>query len=62
MAVNYSGELLEIAFNPFFFLDILKHSKDELVRLGISDSYNPGIITDSTRSLFVIMPMRLHDD
>ncbi|EPP36758.1 DNA polymerase III beta subunit, C-terminal domain protein, partial [Chlamydia psittaci 84-8471/1] len=47
MAVNYSGELLEIAFNPFFFLDILKHSKDELVRLGISDSYNPGIITDS---------------
>ncbi|WP_201457143.1 DNA polymerase III subunit beta [Chlamydia sp. 17-3921] len=62
MAVNYSGELLEIAFNPFFFLDILKHSKDELVSLGISDSYNPGIITDSTRSLFVIMPMRLHDD
>ncbi|AHK63119.1 DNA polymerase III subunit beta [Chlamydia avium 10DC88] len=62
MAVNYSGELLEIAFNPFFFLDILKHSKDELVNLGISDSYNPGIITDSTRSLFVIMPMRLHDD
>lgn len=62
MAVNYTGDLLEIAFNPFFFLDILKHSKDELVSLGISDSYNPGIITDSTRSLFVIMPMRLHDD
>ncbi|AAD18487.1 DNA polymerase III subunit beta [Chlamydia pneumoniae] len=62
MAVNYSGELLEIAFNPFFFLDILKHSKDELVSLGISDSYNPGIITDSASGLFVIMPMRLHDD
>ncbi|CRH69839.1 DNA polymerase III subunit beta [Chlamydia trachomatis] len=62
MAVNYTGETLEIAFNPFFFLDILKHSRDELVQLGISDSYNPGIITDSTRSLFVIMPMRLHDD
>ncbi|ANH79083.1 DNA polymerase III subunit beta [Candidatus Chlamydia sanziniae] len=62
MTVNYSGEPLEIAFNPFFFLDILKHSKDELVHLGVSDSYNPGIITDSTCSLFVIMPMRLHDD
>ncbi len=62
MAVNYDGDRLDIAFNPFFFLDILKHSKDELVCLGISDSYNPGIITDSTSSLFVIMPMRLHDD
>lgn len=62
MAVNYTGPLLEIAFNPFFFLDILKHSKDEIVSLGISDSYNPGMITDSTRGLFIIMPMRLHDD
>lgn len=62
MVVDYSDNILEIAFNPFFFLDILKHSKDELVCLGISDPYNPGIITDSTRSLFVIMPMRLHDD
>ncbi len=62
MAVNYEGDKLEIAFNPFFFLDILKHSKDESVSLGISDSYNPGVITDSTRSLFIIMPMRLHDD
>lgn len=62
MPVNYEGHKLDIAFNPFFFLDILKHSKDESVKLGISDSYNPGIITDSTRSLFIIMPMRLHDD
>lgn len=62
MPANYEGEKLDIAFNPFFFLDILKHSKDESVKLGISDSYNPGIITDSTRSLFIIMPMRLHDD
>ncbi|MEG0037109.1 MAG: DNA polymerase III subunit beta [Victivallaceae bacterium] len=62
MPVNYEGGKLEIAFNPFFFLDILKHSKDQSVKLGISDSYNPGVITDSTRSLFIIMPMRLHDD
>lgn len=62
MPVNYTGEKIEIAFNPFFFLDILRHSKDETVTLGISDSYNPGIITDSTNSLFIIMPMRLNDD
>lgn len=62
MPVNYAGKKLEIAFNPFFFLDILRHSKDETVNLGVSDSYNPGIITDSTESLFIIMPMRLNDD
>lgn len=62
MPVNYDGDRLDIAFNPFFFLDILKHSKDQSLKLGISDSYNPGVITDSTDSLFIIMPMRLHDD
>jgi DNA polymerase III subunit beta len=62
MPVNYSESKLEIAFNPFFFLDILRHSRDETVTLGISDAYNPGIITDSTNSLFIIMPMRLNDD
>lgn len=61
MVVDYSGEPLDIAFNPAFFLDILKHSKDELVCLGLSDPYNPGIITDSTRSFFVVMPMRLNE-
>jgi len=62
MPVNYKGEKLEIAFNPFFFLDILKHSRDETVLLGVSDPFNPGVITDSTESLFIIMPMRLNED
>ncbi len=62
MPVNYEGERLEIAFNPFYFLDILRHTHDETVTLGVSDPYNPGIITDSTPSLFVIMPMRLYND
>ncbi len=62
MPVNYAGEKLEIAFNPHFFLDILRHSKEETVTLRLSDPYNPGMITDSTPSLFVIMPMRLNND
>lgn len=59
MPVDYIGPSLEIAFNPFFFLDILRHSKDETVRFGLNDAHNPGIITDSSNALFVIMPMRL---
>ena len=59
MPANYSGPKLEIAFNPHFFLDILRHSKDETVHFHVTDSYNPGLITDSTSAQFVIMPMRL---
>ncbi len=59
MPVNYAGEPLHIAFNPVYFLDILRHSKDETVNFTITDSYNPGLITDSTTAQFVIMPMRL---
>ncbi|MCK4935061.1 MAG: DNA polymerase III subunit beta [Simkaniaceae bacterium] len=59
MPVDYSGDRLEVAFNPHFFLDILRHCKDETVSLGISNPFDPGLITDSSDALFVIMPMRL---
>lgn len=61
MPVDYSGPKIDIAFNPFFFLDILRHSKDETISFGLNDAHNPGIVTDSTNALFVIMPMRLND-
>lgn len=70
MPVNYQGPKLEIAFNPGFFIDILRHCKQEIVTLGLTDPYNPGILTDGDNltqlphvsPLFVIMPMRLSED
>ena len=68
MPVNYHGEKLEIAFNPNFFLDILRHCKKETVSIGVTDPFNPGIITDqdtlssNSTPLFVLMPMRLNED
>lgn len=59
MPVNWNGPKLEIAFNPFYLLDILRHTKDETVQFEVSDSYNPGLVTDSSKAEFVIMPMRL---
>lgn len=59
MPLDYSGETFEIAFNPFFFHDILRHSKDETVDFSITTPHNPGLISDSTTAFFVIMPMRL---
>lgn len=69
MPVNYQGENLDIAFNPLFFLDILRHTKQETVLMGVMDPYTPGIIVDSgeftltskPHSLFVLMPMRLNE-
>lgn len=71
MPANYHGPKLEVAFNPNFFLDILRHSKGETVKMGVTDAYNPGIITDkeedvpmvqASSPLFVLMPMRLNED
>lgn len=69
MPVNYHGKRLEIAFNPGFFLDILRHCRGETVCLAITDAYNPGVITeDSDKAvsvaspLFVLMPMRLNNE
>jgi len=71
MPANYHGPKLEIAFNPNFFLDILRHSKGETVKMGITDAYNPGVITDkdeaptltaSPSPLFVLMPVRLNEE
>lgn len=70
MAVNYRGGPLEIAFNPGYFLDILRHIKSETVHMGVVDAFNPGVITEGDAEagsapwpspLFVLMPMRLTD-
>lgn len=71
MPVNYQGDKFDIAFNPTYFLDILRHCKKERVLLGLDDSYNPGVITDQEEPplltqgplpLYVLMPMRLSEE
>ncbi len=59
MPVDYHNEDFEIAFNPHFFLDILRHCKGEVVTLSLTNSYNPGLIADNSHATFVLMPMRL---
>ena len=59
MPVNFGGEKLEIAFNPHYFLEALRHTRDETVQFSVTGPYNPGLITDTTNALFVLMPMRL---
>ncbi len=59
MPIHYAGPPLDIAFNPLYFLDIIRHILSELLYFEATDSYSPGLITDSTSARFVLMPMRL---
>ena len=59
MPIDYSGSPLEIAFNPYFFYDMLRHSKDETIFFSLTNSHLPGLMKDSSTALYVIMPMRL---
>ncbi len=70
MPVNYRGPEFQIAFSPSFFLDALRHTTEETVTLGLTDSFNPGVLTDQETAsqhphgaspLFVVMPMRVHN-
>lgn len=70
MPVNYRGPEFQIAFSPGFFLDALRNSQGETVTLGLTDSYNPGVITDKEGALqhphgasplYVVMPMRVQN-
>lgn len=72
MPVNYQGQKLDIAFNPSYFLDVLRHSKEETLEMGLIDGFNPGVLTErrapkpeeivKPSPLFVVMPMRLNDE
>ena len=64
MPVEYQGEAVEIAFNPDFVLDVLRHIESEKVCLTLKDSANPGLLKPYADGpvdnyINVIMPIRI---
>lgn len=70
MPVDYQGEPLEIAFSPQSLLEIIRHCKGNNILIGLTDAYNPFVITDPQDSrktqdtnrdtpFFILMPMAL---
>lgn len=64
LEVDYAGESVEIAFNPDFVLDVLKHISEEKTCLVLKDGMSPGVIkpyTEGPRDLYVnvVMPIRI---
>ena len=64
MDAEYDGENIEIAFNPDFMHDVLRHVESEKVCLALKDGANPGILKPYTEApednyINVIMPIRI---
>lgn len=61
IAVDYKGESLQIAYNPEFVVDVLKHIDSPEIILELSNPLSPGVIKPAQDGeyLCVIMPMRV---
>ncbi len=60
MEIEYSGPEIQIAFNPYYLIDVLKAvDEEEKINLQLIDSGSPGLLKVGERFLCVIMPMKL---
>lgn len=59
LPIKYSGEKIEINFNPVYILEALKAIDDDEVKIELKDGHCPGVIRCSIPYLYVIMPLRI---
>ncbi|HEX4293361.1 MAG TPA: DNA polymerase III subunit beta [Rhizomicrobium sp.] len=61
LGANYSAATIEIGFNARYLLDITGQIEGKEVRFLLSDAGSPTIIedTEDSRTLYVLMPMRV---
>jgi len=61
MEIEYSGEEIEIGYNPAYVVDVLTNLGSKKTRFALTNALNPGVIRsdDSEEYLAVIMPMRI---
>jgi DNA polymerase-3 subunit beta len=61
MGIKFSGDPIEVAFNPKYFIDILNVMDEEKIVLYIEDNEKPCMLEAENNKQFitVIMPMRI---
>ena len=64
LPIEYAGDVVEIAFNPDFVLDVLRRMETEQVALVVKDAMSPGILkpcSDAPDDTYinVVMPIRI---
>ena len=58
-AVEYSGEPMEIGFNPIFIKDVLNVIGSDKFTLSLGERTSPGIISAGEDYLYVVMPVNI---
>jgi DNA polymerase-3 subunit beta len=59
MAIDYSGEQIEIGFNPQFFVDVLRVISTKEFELELGEADRPGLIKSGKDFIYVLMPISL---
>lgn len=59
MPVRFSGEPLEIGFNPVFLTDILRVIREEEIAFEMKDHNRPGVVRSGSDFSYVVMPVNL---
>ena len=61
LPIDYKGDEFQVAFNPQFVMDALKHVDTDKVTLGMTTPVNPTLVepVGGGDYRFVVMPMRL---
>ncbi len=59
VAIDYSGEPIEIGFNPQFLSDGLRVIKEAEFEMELGQSDTPGVIKSGANFLYVLMPINL---
>jgi len=59
MAVDYSGEPIEIGFNPQFLIDVLRVIGADTFELHLGQPDRPGLIKSGSNFLYIVMPVNL---
>lgn len=57
--IKYSGEDIEIIFNPHYIIDILKPMVDDTVVIKLEDGHSSAVFNTSEVSFCVLMPLRI---
>lgn len=58
LPVKFSGAEINVAFNPEYLMDPLKHLLCDEVALEVTDNLSPGVIRCEVPFLYVLMPVR----
>ncbi len=61
LPIDFDGEEFQVAFNPQFVMDALKHVDSEKVSIGLTTPVNPALLepVGGGDYKFVVMPMRI---